>query len=255
MKASVIGMGSIGKRHYENLRILGVNVHGFDINDIPDYNVDFAVISTHEHVSFIQECLSRGIPFFVEKPVVDNLNDLNTLKYVSNHYGVLNMVACNLRFSETLHDISVEDIISIHARVSDSNPNRSKYDHPIWLQDIHEFDLMSHLISPIEHITMVGNEDSYDALISHENGIVSTVHGDKLSAEYHRSLTVETESGTRVLHLNVSNQMYLKQMEYFVYCLKNNVQPMNNLEDALDVTEKLLNRDHYPSKTYIKSVS
>lgn len=255
MKASVIGMGSMGKRHYENLKKLGVEVRGYDLNDTPDYSADFVVISTHDHMPYIQDCLHYGIPFFVEKPVVSSIDDLNLIKYSFKPYDVPNMVACNLRFSETLNYISHDDIISIHARVSDSNPSRAKYEHPIWIQDIHEFDLMNHLIGSIEQVSIYTDNDSYDAVIKHENGRISTIHGDKLSGQYHRSITVETKYTTAQYLMNVSESMYFKQMDYFIQCLKNNVVPMNPLEEALDVTERILNGNYYSSKTHLDKIS
>lgn len=255
MKASVIGMGSIGKRHYNNLQHLGVNVQGYDLGNIPDFDVDFVVIATHDHLELIQECLSLGVPFFVEKPVVSNLSDINSLKFSRNFYSVPNMVACNMRFTEAAHRLCGKEIISIHARVSDSSSGRRKYNHPIWLQDIHEFDLTDWLLGPIESVDIFDSENSYDAVCRHRGNLISTIHGDQISSTYHRSIIVETRNDTVYFPVHVSNDMYIRQMSYFVNCLKEEISPMNNLEEALDVTEKILNGNHHTSKAYFHPIS
>lgn len=247
MKIIVIGLGSIGNRHFNNLKELGHDVIGIDINEEIDFSshYDFAVIATptETHVSIANQFFEHGIPCFIEKPIAETEEQLNLIK----PYKVINMVACNLRFTNVISSIKKESkgILNIHSRVCDSSLFRTKYGDMI-LQDIHEFDYLSWIMGDIKHIDIIRgqNNKSYDAIILFESGRTASVHGDMEAKSYHRSIFAETKYGNINDDIDISNDMYVKQMQYFIECVKEKTMPENTVEQASKLTRRLLEAIH-----------
>lgn len=102
MRAFVVGLGSIGRRHGRNLAGLGVDVVGFDpaadrraafAAEVPgaetreqfeaglDAGCDFAVIASPNsfHLEQAQACARAGQHLFIEKPVATSMDGLDAL--------------------------------------------------------------------------------------------------------------------------------------------------------------------------------
>src|SRR5262245_12348189 len=100
---AIVGYGSIGRRHAENLRALGVNRlvivrrnknanQAFDppadaiiVHDVPtaiERGAHLAVICnpTQMHVESAAAFLAAGIPVLIEKPVAANVTDARRLQ-------------------------------------------------------------------------------------------------------------------------------------------------------------------------------
>ncbi len=125
MNILIIGLGSIAKKHISALRKLvpdariyalrsGKNAGQYeDVENIyslgdTDVKFDFCIISnpTSRHAETIECLLEREIPLFIEKPVFGDLNHEDLVRKVKEK-GILNYVACNLRFLDGirfLHD-------------------------------------------------------------------------------------------------------------------------------------------------------
>lgn len=249
MKIAVIGMGSIGRRHYQNLTDMGHDAYGFDIEDTFGFDFDAAVICTptKRHIDIAMEFLELDIPTFIEKPLTDDLDELDIKT------DTINMVACNLRFTSALQSAkSIAEstgILNIHARVCSSNPSRGAYGH-LALEDIHEFDYLSWLMGEIRYIDLVETDKSYEASIHFKSGKMATVHGDGLAENYTRRMIIQTPRYTFDSDIEVDNSMYVKEMEYFIECVREKVMPMNNIKEASITTRRLLeaiNRSNYSS--------
>lgn len=124
MKALIIGLGSIGKKHvdgllklYPNAQIYALRTYSnseiyksviniYKKDQIP-LDLDFIIISniTSYHAETILEMLDFGCPLFIEKPVVSNLSKVNKISCQLAKTGVQTYVACNLRFHPTLEFI------------------------------------------------------------------------------------------------------------------------------------------------------
>lgn len=247
MKAAVIGMGSIGKRHYENLINLGVSVTGYDLGDNPGFDHDFVVIATptDTHVELAKKYLKEGIATFIEKPISENYEELEDI----GRYEAFSMVACNLRFTSVVSFMkkvmSASDVLSIRAVVRDSNPSRSKYGD-IVLQDIHEFDYLRYLLGEIKDIHLVKSHGgkAYQASVLFDCGATACISGDMISDRYERYFVIQTARHSVACDIDVSNDMYIKQMDYFVSCVKNGLRPMNSIEEAANVTRKIMEAIH-----------
>jgi predicted dehydrogenase len=110
MKALVCGTGSIGKRHTNNLRSLGVEVRTCDPVQEADYqDVDMALRKEEPDAAFIcsptalhvQQALAvvrKGSHVFIEKPLSFEMTDIEELKQEVMKQGIVCMVGCNMRF-------------------------------------------------------------------------------------------------------------------------------------------------------------
>lgn len=121
MKVLIVGLGSIARKHYIALKKLNpaVSVFAFrsdessteepDIKNIFDWkeipsDLSFAIISnpTFKHTEVLRELVNRNIPAFIEKPISDNLADLEVIEKQIEKQKLITYVACNLRFLPVL---------------------------------------------------------------------------------------------------------------------------------------------------------
>lgn len=121
MKFLVIGCGSIGKRHIQNLQSLGVSnliaidtqdnrrrevEARFNIKTFPDlyaalsHGADVAIICTpnKHHITNAIQAAKFGCHLFVEKPLSDSLADLDKLADEIEKRRLKSFVGCNFRF-------------------------------------------------------------------------------------------------------------------------------------------------------------
>jgi len=121
MKGLVVGSGSIGKRHLQNLRMLGItqlaivepdrtriteidaqpNLTQFsNLQSGLDWQPDFAIIATPNHLHALQALAlaNRGVHLFVEKPLSHNADHLRELAGLVAQKKLITLVGCNMRF-------------------------------------------------------------------------------------------------------------------------------------------------------------
>ncbi len=117
MKVLVIGLGSIGARHFKNLQALGVKkLAGYDPNHaklaalgaagisslssraLKEFDVAVIANPTAEHVKTAQLCARAGLHLFIEKPLSHTLAGTKKLSLLCKKKGLVNFVACNYRF-------------------------------------------------------------------------------------------------------------------------------------------------------------
>ncbi|MEK7585317.1 MAG: Gfo/Idh/MocA family oxidoreductase [Patescibacteria group bacterium] len=116
----VIGFGSIGKRHYLNLKQLGFNRIGvFDAseqafvgeagvsrvekltsNSLAEFKIAFICTPTNLHLKYALLAARAGCHLFIEKPLSHDLKGVNELIKLCRRKKLVNMVACNFRFNE-----------------------------------------------------------------------------------------------------------------------------------------------------------
>ncbi len=117
MNILIIGLGSIARKHIAALRNIDpeVNIAAlrssrqsipeplvrdvFTIEEAKMFAPDFIIISTPtaSHVKSIRMALQLKVPLFIEKPLIHTLEDAGIVSEIEEG-GVLNYVACNLRF-------------------------------------------------------------------------------------------------------------------------------------------------------------
>ena len=125
MKILVVGCGSIGERHINNLiDISSHNIIAFDtskerldvikerynvetcgnIERCFDYGIDAVIVCTppSTHIQIADQAISNGAHVFIEKPISDRLDDLDELiKKAVNNKKIISVGYC-FRFSEGL---------------------------------------------------------------------------------------------------------------------------------------------------------
>jgi len=113
----LIGFGSIGKRHYRNLKFLGYNnISVYDpadsqfknekIDRLKDltpaalrrFEVAYICNPSHLHLSTAIKCARAGLHLFIEKPLSHNLKGVAALLKICGEKKLINLVACNIRF-------------------------------------------------------------------------------------------------------------------------------------------------------------
>lgn len=117
MKVLIAGLGSISRRHRVALsRIVpdvqffalrssrkGANVEGvqniYTLDEVPS-DCDFVIIATPTayHVETLRQILPLGLPVFLEKPPIQNLEDASEIETLISENGNLVYSAFNLRF-------------------------------------------------------------------------------------------------------------------------------------------------------------
>ena len=117
----VISLGSIGKRHAQNLRKMfpdseiaalrltdsgnnpqsvDCNVELHDLDAVRNFSPQVAIIASpaSTHVELATALVSMGVPTLIEKPLSNNLDDARQLVYRAAEAAVPIMIGYNLRF-------------------------------------------------------------------------------------------------------------------------------------------------------------
>ncbi len=157
MKALIIGYGSIGRRHIENLSKLPHmdiivctkrKIDNFlkknNCNIISSIDVslkefpDFAIVcnETHLHISTATKLAKNKIPFFIEKPLGHSLSGTKKLLELVQKNNLITLVGCNLRFHPCILEINsilkknlLGKIISVHAENGSFLPEWHPYEN------------------------------------------------------------------------------------------------------------------------------
>jgi predicted dehydrogenase len=257
MRVLMVGTGSIGRRHMASLRRLVPNVQ-FDVLREIGRSRDISGLGEVETVGSIDEGLSRqpqmmvianpssmhlqpllaaidnGVPFYAEKPLVSNLDDLAVLQSrVLRGCLPPNVVGCNLRFLPSL--IEFKALID-EGRLG--NLVRADFEAGQWLPDwrpsqdyrlgysanssqgggvlldlIHEVDAALWLLDDFEHVTgyatrasalEIDTDDCAGILMARAGGPIASVRVDYVSRKPVRRYTLVGDRGTATWDLRAS---------------------------------------------------
>lgn len=207
LSVGVVGFGSIGKRHIENLTNLGIknitllrnknfnsNTKFLETNNIEEFAqraYDFILISnpTALHYKYLFEFINKSYNILCEKPVVSNLEEANTLSRLLSDYKGISGTAFNMRFHpvilklrEVLQDNSLGKVrhsrLFVGQYLPDWRPN-SNYSETysairelgggVTLDLVHEIDLALFLFgSPVKGFESISGKYS-DLIINTED--------------------------------------------------------------------------------------
>lgn len=133
----IIGSGSIGCRHAENLSHLGVKISMHDLNQenliklckqfsyIPENDLDEALkknyydaviicTPTSFHLEHAKHAANAGCHIFIEKPISNNLDGLLEFQEFVEKKQIITLVGCNFRFHpgmKKIHTLIAEGVI------------------------------------------------------------------------------------------------------------------------------------------------
>lgn len=232
MKIGVIGLGSIGGRHFKNLLDMGHTVYGYDTEPKdgipttgwkPEYakKLDAVVICspTDLHMQHIEECADKEVPVFVEKPIWGA-----NVPSVDVNLGHIRMVGYNLRFHPCVKRAKEWlDAGDIGTPLWANFTLGQRSIKPPYLRDgvilnwSHEIDLCLYLLGgwgSIVSSTRVdnGRDVLTDILIRHSANLQSVVHLDYLTEPEIRQTIIVGKKATIIIDL-VSHQGWLRDKD------------------------------------------
>ncbi|MBZ0155807.1 MAG: Gfo/Idh/MocA family oxidoreductase [Alphaproteobacteria bacterium] len=256
MRVIVVGYGSIGKRHvcsllkFNNIakisiftgikeeipldgRIQLIDSSLYSLDDILEHErFDFAIVAneTYKHIDTAITLAEKGIPLFIEKPLSNNLDRVETLREIIDAKKLKVFIAYNLRFLGAIRKAKQElkkgaigqpyfAKIEVGQYLPDWRPNsdyRKLYSADglrgggAGLDLSHEVDYMYHLfgmpsswkvfkakVSALE----INSEDIFEGMYQFENGFLCNVHMDYLQRIKKRTLRIIGSNGTITLDI------------------------------------------------------
>lgn len=268
-KAIIIGGGSIGKRHSKNLNEIGIATRIVDVDEID--NIDQILLEKYDfgfvcspNVFHIQHCLKlaeHNIPIFCEKPFYTDRTGVDQLLKIVNSKNLTTMVGCNLRFTDSVKSIDKNTpYISAYFgyNLKKWRPNTNHLESysankslggGILLDCIHELDYLFYKFGEIKEIefdkyklTDITNdtEDLVRGKIDFRSGTKASFSLNYLSENYTRYYDIIEKDIIKRVNLKIDNDMYKKQIEYFVQKVTQNAACMNNFNEADYLLTKIL---------------
>jgi predicted dehydrogenase len=235
MKALIIGLGNIGNRHLQNLKLIKPDTYIIVCHPIskPDQNVDIhlpyidlivynleeaismkpdiAIITspTRFHVEMALNLAKKGIHLFIEKPLSDNLEQVDELIELCKEKSLVLKVGYNFRFyyplqmmRHTLLGGKIGQILSFRIEVGQYLPEwRPNKDYRycasakkdlgggVVLELSHELDYARWLIGEVSSVTAVLDhlsdldvdvEDNAEIILRMACGAIGNIHLDMI---------------------------------------------------------------------------
>lgn len=117
----VIGAGSIGRRHYQNMQTLGVKTvllpwRGFDARAFRRLGATGAVIATETQVrlELVALCAELGLPFYCEKPLAYDPATLDEILRLSGPLASRSMAGFMMRYHPAIRALAGADLSTIY---------------------------------------------------------------------------------------------------------------------------------------------
>ncbi len=236
LKFLIVGFGSIGERHFDNLKQIGdveVSVLTRRHLDLPDtkvyssvkdasqesYDAVFITNETALHIPTAVKFAEKGYNLFIEKPLSNNLEDVDKLVSLVSKHNLKVMIGCNMRFhpsvrllKEFVQQGKIGRILSARIEAGQYLPDwhperdyRNSYSASkekgggVILDLIHELDYAYWFFGEVDNIFCfsgkksnleIETEDIAEILIEFRNGTLCEVHLDYLQRYPRRSISV-----------------------------------------------------------------
>ena len=253
MRVAIIGMGKMGLLHGAILNAID-NVEVCALADSSKFLIGFAKNMTHLptysdyltmidrespdavviatpvflHIAMANECVKRGIPFFLEKPLALNANEAHALVENLNQVNLVTMVGYMMRFAESftkakeiLDSKLLGKIINFRSQIYVSQLFKTgkgwRYEKKesgggvVIGQATHLIDLLQWYFGEVEHVSAhVKNwyskdvEDFAHAYLSFKNGITGWLDSS-WSVRHHRLMEILIEIDAENGNLMVTN--------------------------------------------------
>lgn len=239
------GIGSIAHRHisilqaHHNCSIYSFQSHAWDIkcitniltwDEFDELRPDIAFITniTNKHVITARLLAHRNIPLFIEKPLSNSIDGLTELAFAVRLSGLQTYVAYPFRFHDDIARLKQTIVHFPDSKVTrakfvcktDSTkwPSRRKLDH-VLLELSHEFDTATWLFGPVSCIC-----PSNSFKISYTKCTFSIVYESGTIVDFELDMRADEETrfihiGTEFINLTTTDDMYVKQMGYFMDCV------------------------------------
>jgi predicted dehydrogenase len=117
----VIGAGSIGRRHHDNLQKLGIRTallpwRSFDATAFRTLGADGVVIATATQVrlELVQLCAELGLPFYIEKPLSHDPAVVEAIFAASAQVAQRSLVGFMMRYHPAVRLLAESDLSSVY---------------------------------------------------------------------------------------------------------------------------------------------
>ena len=263
----IIGLGSIGARHKDNLvkHLKQTEVIGYDPDpskktgwtiDNLDFMIDMCdalVIAspTPMHEEHIYKCFGEAMPCFVEKPIADKMIDIEGTNNII-------MVGYNLRFHSCVKKAKTWVDDKFIGKPLWANFTLGQFsEKPPYLRDgvilnwSHEIDLACYLLGSggvmaSSTRALDGKDDITDIILLHSSGCRSTVHLDYVTSPEVRQFIIVGSEATiicdllhRMAWLRDKNDVVLDQFQGQDDWNDNYIEEMQAFLDRIDGKEVL----------------
>lgn len=262
MKAVVIGGGSIGKRHSNNLNDLGIETRIVDVDEIQNIdniledNVFDIGLVCSPNIYHIEHCIklaTHNIPIFCEKPFYSTDVGLEQLLSIVEDRKLTTMVGCNLRFNPKIESINpnakyINVYFGYDLKKWRPNTNHLKsysankhLGGGVLLDVIHELDYLYSRFGSIKDISYTKDKltditnDTEDLVVGRvifNNGTIADFTLNYLSETYQRYYDVLDEGVLKRVDIRVDNEDYVNQIKHFIECVQLARQSTNNFREA-----------------------
>jgi predicted dehydrogenase len=225
LKSLVVGYGSIGKRHVENLLLISnmeviICTKRKDIervrkkcqifrtlNDALKQNPDFAIISnvSNLHISTAIKIAKKSIDIFIEKPLSNSTKGVKELENLIQKNKLITMMGCNLRFHKSIKKIKelisnneIGKVITVHAEngsyLPDWHPNENYLDGyaarknlggGVVLTCIHEIDYLYWLFGDVKETISISGKFSDLKITAEDMSSIIMRFKNKIISEIH----------------------------------------------------------------------
>lgn len=232
MTICVLGcMGSIGKRHLENLKSLGIDAIGYDLasNQTRESVIresDAVVIATptNHHLNDLNDCINAGKHALVEKPIWHSteasfsaLDDPDQILKRAKEKNLVVFIGNNLRYHACVRAAKEKLLMGAIGNPLWASITVGQFtDKEPYLRDgvtlnwgAHEIDLALHLLGPAKVLAATTRltaradpgDDVSDFILSHDSGCRSSVHLDYVTKPEIRATTIVGDKGQLTIDL------------------------------------------------------
>lgn len=245
MKVVVIGNGSIGMRHANNLLRMKHSVLVIDSDSaktasgtltkqLSGHDAAVICVPTNQHLSVLRKCLIKGLPTYIEKPVGHHTQLAEWRKLLRTKHLPLIMVGYQLRFHRDIQQwIKQRGKQSTERRVFNQSRGQleSFCDMSTWrgrsgkgnflLEMSHEIDLAMYLGAGVLTSSVSDAKRRY-AFMSFRGGWSVELSG--ASRKYHRSWILKSRDAAATFEYrdpeSLGNEMYEASMRHFLNAVK-----------------------------------
>jgi predicted dehydrogenase len=228
MRVLVIGSGSIGRRHHDNLQALGASSRlvswrteglGGTLAAMTDAEAVVIATATDIRLPLIEAAAARGLPIYIEKPLAFRPDEVEAIAEVAAPVATRSMLGLMLRYHPAVRALAAADLSDVFQfaltighdvtqwrqnwRFSESYAAKAK-GGGVLLDLCHELDLAACLFPGLEvtRVESLGHAafpgvDFASRVSLRRGGVVGDVSMDYLTPLLHRRTTLR---GTERMH-------------------------------------------------------
>ena len=127
MKILVVGAGSIGKRHADNLHALGcteilmphsrfVSEGWYSKQDqLKEYDGAVIATATHQRLEIIRCLAAADLPLYIEKPLCSSLSEFEAIEEATEHVATRSMVGFMMRYHPAFQIFAGMDLSRVYS--------------------------------------------------------------------------------------------------------------------------------------------